>query len=64
MRIKENTSIAILISILSFLMMLTVGAIYLSYWWLLVSVFIVFLPLSHEIARRVTGVKIMETIFK
>ncbi|RAI96967.1 hypothetical protein [Aeromonas salmonicida] len=64
MRIKENTSIAILISTLSFLMMLTVGAIYLSSGWLLVSVFVVFLPLSHEIARFVTGVKIMTTIFK
>jgi hypothetical protein len=64
MNLENNKPIAIITSIITFNILMLIGAMFMSPAWFVAAIFFVFLPVSHEVARRVTGVKIMEAVFK
>lgn len=64
MNVENNKTVAILASIITFVALTGLGAAFMPSGWFVLAIFFVFLPLSHEVARRVTGVKIMEAVFK
>lgn len=63
MQIKGSKSVAVAISILSFITLLFLGAIYLSGGWLFLAIFFVFLPLSNALAKWITRVDVVKALF-
>lgn len=61
---KSKMWLAVVIDISVFLLMLFVGAQYLSTVWFLAAVFFIFLPISNYIATRITGVNVFNTLFR